>query len=134
MDEAAVREFIVRACPGTTVVDAGGDSYFFTDPEQKHPHATLVTSDAHDTASDLSRPGVFRLNVGVGKETFRSLFAAAGDGGHDFTALDRIMPHPVYGNMYWVCVLNPGPATSETVRALLTEAHAADLRRRVKQP
>ena len=35
-------------------------------------------------------------------------------GGHDFTALDRIMPHPVYGKMYWVCVLNPSDETFRT--------------------
>ena len=130
MDEATLREYILRTCPGTTVVDAGGDSYFFTDPQQMHPFATLVTSDAHDQASDLGRPGVFRLNIGVSKDTFRSLFGAAREAEHDFTALDRLLPHPVYGKMYWVCVLNPGPATAESVRGLLAEAYAADMKRR----
>jgi hypothetical protein len=132
MDEATIREYILRTCPGTTVVDAGGDSYFFTDPEQMHPFATLVTSDAHDQASNLGRAGVFRLNVGVSKSAFQALFGAATDAEHDFTTLDRIMPHPVYGKMYWVCVLNPGPATWESVRELLAEAYAADLRRHGK--
>src|ERR1700680_5092273 len=104
MDEATLREYIVRTCPGTTVVDASGDSYYFTDPEQKFPFATLVTSDAHDQASDLGRPGVCRLNIGVSKQTFATLFGAppaSGDGGgYDYTAIDRIMPHPVYGKMY----------------------------------
>jgi hypothetical protein len=130
MDEATLREYILRTCPGATVVDASGDSYYFTDPEQKFPFATLVTSDAHDQASNLGRPGVFRLNIGVSKSTFQSLFGAATEAEHDFTALDRLMPHPVYGKMYWVCVLNPGPATSEAVRGLLAEAYAADMRRR----
>jgi hypothetical protein len=129
MDEATIREYILRTFPGTTVVDAGGDSYFFTDPAQMHPYATLVTSDAHDQASNLGRPGVFRLNIGVSKGTFQSLFGTAGETEHDFAALDRLMPHPVYGKMYWLCVLNPGSATSATVRALLAEAYTADLRR-----
>ena len=47
MDETALREHILQTCPEATVVDAGGDSYFFTDPKQMHPFATLVTSDAH---------------------------------------------------------------------------------------
>jgi hypothetical protein len=34
----------------------------------------------------------------------------------DFTALDQIMPHPVYGQMFWVCVLNPSPETFEAVQ------------------
>lgn len=43
---------------------------------------------------------------------------------YDFTALDRVMPHPVYGRMYWVCVLNPSDETLETkVSPLLTEAY-----------
>ncbi|MBY0229048.1 MAG: hypothetical protein K2W96_07205 [Gemmataceae bacterium] len=129
MDEATVREHILRTCPGTTVIDAGGDSYFFTGPEQKHPFATLVTSDAHDQASDLGRPGVFRLNIGVGKARFQALFGTL-EAGHDWKALDRLMPHPVYAKMRWACVLNPGPATWETVKELLAEAHAADLRKR----
>src|SRR5438105_3437912 len=132
MDEATLREYILRTCPGTTVVDAGGDSYYFTDPEQMHPFATLVTSDAHDQASNLGRPGVFRLNIGVSKSTFQSLVGAAAEAEHDFTALDRPMPHPVYGKMYWVCVLNPGPATSEAVFGLIAEAYAADRRQRGK--
>ena len=129
MKEAEIREHILRTCPGTTVVDAGGDSYYFTDPKQMHPFATLVTSDAHDKVSDLDRAGVFRMNIGVSKDTFQALFGAAGEAEHDFTVLDRLLPHPVYGKMYWVCVLNPGPATSEVIRDLLTEAYIADLRR-----
>jgi uncharacterized protein DUF6194 len=34
------------------------------------------------------------------------------------------MPHPVYGRMLWVCVLNPSDETFETkVRQLLAEAY-----------
>ena len=136
MDEAAIREYLVTAFPDIGVTDASGDSYFFTDPEKMHPFATLVTSDAHDHVSNLNRPGVYRLNIGVGKQTFGNLFGpdrADTDGvGDDFTALDRILPHPVYGKMYWVCVLNPGPETFETVRGLLAEAYEAGMRRRAK--
>ncbi len=35
------------------------------------------------------------------------------------------MPHPVYGRMYWVCVLNPSKATfAKEVQGLLAEAYA----------
>jgi hypothetical protein len=126
----------MQTFPGVSVVDAAGGSFFFTDPEQKFPFATLVTSDEYDQASDLGRPGVFRLNVGVGKQTFATLLGAppaSGDGGgYDYTALDRIMPHPVYGKMYWVCVLNPSPGTFETVRGLLAEAYEAGMRQRAR--
>ena len=34
------------------------------------------------------------------------------------------MPHPVYGRMYWVCVLNPSDETFATkVQPLLAEAY-----------
>jgi hypothetical protein len=92
-----------------------------------------VTKDygEFDRASNLDRPGVFRLNVGVGRETYRSLFGprsggdAAGpaDAGHDFAALDRLLPHPVYAPQSWVCVLNPSAETFERVRPLLAEAY-----------
>jgi Family of unknown function (DUF6194) len=135
MDEASIREYLVTSFPDIGVTDASGDSYFFTDPEKKFPFATLVTSDAHDQVSDLSRPGVFRLNIGVSKQTFGNLFGLdrADTGGYDFTALDRIMPHPVYGKMYWVCVLNPSAGTFETVKGLLAEAYEAGMLRRPKQ-
>ena len=37
--------------------------------------------------------------------------------------MDKLMPHPVYGRMYWVCVLNPSESTFETIRPLLDEAY-----------
>ena len=136
MDEAWVREYLLASFADIGVTDAGGDSYFFTDPKKLHPFATLVTSDAHDQVSDLNRPGVYRLNIGVSKQTFGTLFgserADAGAGGFDFSTPDRLMPHPVYGKMYWVCVLNPGAATFEAVKGLLAEAHEAGVRKRSK--
>ena len=126
MDEASIRGYIVQTFPDISVVDGTGGAFFFTDPERKLPFATLVTSDEYDRASDLGRPGVFRLNVGVSKQTFAALFGApppGGEGGYDYTALDRILPHPVYGKMYWVCVLNPSETTFQAVRPLLAEAY-----------
>ena len=84
---------------------------------------TLVTSDLYDQFSNLNRPSIFRLNIGIGKQTFRSLFDE-NSSSYDFTALDQVMPHPVYGRMYWVCVLNPGDEMFETkVQQLLAEAY-----------
>ena len=33
------------------------------------------------------------------------------------------MPHPVYGWMSWVCVLNPSAETFKTMQPLLAEAY-----------
>ena len=135
MDQAAITTYITETFTGVDVV-ASGNSFFFHDPgrglpkDHRFPFATLVASDAYDPFSDLNRPGVFRLNVGVGKQTFQSLFGSVE--GHDFTALDRIMPHPVYGKMYWVCVLSPSATTFEAVKPLLAEAYERAARRHAK--
>src|SRR5690242_21855398 len=63
---------------------AWGDSFFIYDPNRdleetrRFPFATIVTQDygEFDNRSDLNRPGVFRLNIGVTKETFQKLFPA----------------------------------------------------------
>ena len=140
MDETSIREYIARTFAGVKVVDAMGASFFSYGPDHKFPFATLVTGDEHDQASNLSRPSVFRLNVGVSKQTFQSLFGSGSahsdeggpEGGYDFTALDCIMPHPVYGKMYWVCVLNPSEGTFKTVQELLVEAYDMAVRKRAK--
>ncbi|HXF62452.1 MAG TPA: DUF6194 family protein [Caldilineaceae bacterium] len=84
-------------------------------------------------APALNRPSVFRLNIGVSRATYRSLFGASssrrkiGDApetGYDFTALDQLMPHPIYRQANWVCVLNPSAETFQQVlRPLLDEAY-----------
>jgi hypothetical protein len=148
MDEAAIVRYITETFDGLDVVEASGDTFFFYDPGRKLPQnkrlpfATLVTSDKYDRASDLDRPSVFRLNVGVGRDTYRSLFGppppwpepgGAVATGHDFTALDQILPHPVYAPMSWVCVLNPSAATFQQVRTLLAEAYDLAVRRYPKR-
>lgn len=123
MTEAAIIQHLTGALSDVQMVPGDGAFFFFVGMEQMFPFATIVTSNAHDQASDLDREGVFRLNVGVSRETFRRLFPE--EATWDFTALDRLMPHPVYAGMHWVCVLNPSAATFETTgRPLLAEAHA----------
>jgi len=132
MDEAAITQYITDTFDGVEIVTASGDTFFFYGPTRKLPFATLVTNDDYDRASNLARPGIFRLNIGVKRDTYRSLFgpqpshpAEGGvvDTAHDFTLLDQLLPHPVYAPLSWVCVLNPGPATFNTVQPLLAEAH-----------
>jgi hypothetical protein len=80
-----------------------------------------------DNASNLDRPGIFRLNIGVSKKTFASLFGAEGQ--YDFTALDVLMPHPVYGQNHFVCVLNPSESTFDAIKPLLNEAYEIAVKR-----
>lgn len=127
MDAAAIATYITATFPQVETSEAFGYTFFFYGPDRMLPFATLAASDNdHDRVSNLDRPGVYRLNIGVGRKTFQSLFGAEGVvlGDHDFTALDRIMPHPEYAAQSFVCVLNPGQKTLETVQGLLAEAHA----------
>lgn len=100
------------------------------------PFATLIASDQeHDRFSDLDRPGVYRLNIGVSQETFQSLFGTAkvDPARYDYTALDVIMPHPEYAKQNFICVLSPGEATFEKVRLLLAAAHKIAAKRFARQ-
>ena len=134
MDEAAITQYILDTFADVETDAAMGYTFFFYGADHNLPFATLaIQDDEYDKASNLNRPAVFRLNIGVRKDTYRSLFGtqtptltAAGvvDTGHDFTVLDQILPHPVYAPQGWVCVLNPSPETFQTrVQSLLAEAY-----------
>jgi len=132
MDELSVVDYITRTFPAVETSTAFGYTFFYYSSERVLPFATLISTDQeYDHFSDLDRPGVFRLNIGISKRTFQSLFGAAiiDLNRYDFTALDLIMPHPEYARQHFVCVLSPGGATFEKVRTLLTEAYEIAARR-----
>ncbi len=142
VDQDQVVDFVARELEGTVVFVASeengapevawGDIFFFYDPdgitapEKRLPYATVVVNDypGFDELSELKRPGVFRVNAWVGKETFDRLVGTWDPSTIDHAALDRVIPHPVYGSQSWLSVLNPGPATEAVVEDLLVEAHA----------
>ena len=122
MTEDAITQHIIDMLAGGHFQIADDNTFFFHDGDDKFPFATIVTKDNEfDSASKLDRAGVFRLNVGVGKERFRALFGEE-PAAVDHSALDTLMPHPVYGKMYWVSVINPSAKTFETVKPLIAEA------------
>jgi len=137
MDSSSIAQYITSTFADIHPVAAWGEMSFFYNPGRKLPRgiyfATLKDKDGdNDRASELQRPGVFRLNIGVSKPTYRSLFgpqparpAAGGvvDTANDFTALDQLLPHPVYGWMSWVSVLNPSASTFNTIKPMLAEAY-----------
>jgi hypothetical protein len=86
----------------------------------------------NDSASNVNRPSIYRLNLGIARATFIEIFGSlpqrppAGQvvqTGHDFQQLDKIMPHPVYGWLAWIGVLNPSPVTFEKLKPLIEEAY-----------
>jgi hypothetical protein len=135
VDEAAILRYIAETYPDADIFTSGNGTYISCDAQTHWPNfATLVTSDEFDgetdekgtwfprSFSDLARPGVYRLNIGVSKATFD---AAVGNvKAPDYTALDTLMPHPVYAMQHWISVLCPSETTfQEIVKPLLAEAH-----------
>ena len=112
-----------------------GERGVFYNPDKKLPKGVYILTfkekdGPNDKASNVDREYVFRLNLGISKSTFSEMFGAipkrpaAGQivsTGHDFTRLDQITPHPVYGWMSWVAVLNPSTKTFEKLKPLIAE-------------
>lgn len=80
----------------------------------------------------LNRHGVYRISIGLKKETFMGMFGARPErpsAGNivkmdfDFTVLDIIIPHPVYAWMGCVCVLNPSDKTFENFKMMIQESY-----------
>jgi hypothetical protein len=122
-DPETITRYITTTFPDVDVVSIEGMRFFSLDPETHWPNfATLVWSDDSDQVSDLSRPGVFRLSIGLDRSTFERIAAAPSE--PDYTALDRVLPHPDYARQLWVAILNPSESTfTETVTPLLAIAH-----------
>lgn len=152
MDPDAIIQYVMDTFTGVEVVRptdglGAGDTFFYYDPQhdldpkRRFPFVTIVTKDYgdFDNTSHLNRPDVFRLNIGVSRDTFRALFGyAPGEDStesaeYDFAALDRLMPHPVYAPQSFVCVLNPSPETFESIKSLLAEAYSIVAARRSRR-
>lgn len=140
---AAVRDldgaFVLMPEPGGDAPEvAWGDAFFYYAPDGRipqnvQPYGTIVTKDyPDDTASDLEPAGRWRVNIHVDRATFRELTGE--EPRHltrprDFAADDVVLPHPVYGALGWIAVVNPGEETTDTVLRLLRAAHDAARRR-----
>jgi hypothetical protein len=151
MTRDEVIEYVTRELEGTLVVVASqedgapeaawGDTFFFYDPDhltapqKRFPYATIVVNDypGFDEASNLKRTGIYRVNVWVSRDTYERKTPAEDVSSIDYTVLDQVIPHPVYGPQSWLSVLNPGRVTEDTVKGLLAEAHDRGRHRYEKQ-
>ena len=116
-----------------------GEVSLFYNPAEALPSGvyfcTVKDHDgAHDTASHLDRPGVFRIALGLPHGRYEQLFgprpARPPKGGvvatgHDFTSTNVLMPHPVYAWMGWVQVLSPSEDTFAEMQPLFTASYDA---------
>ena len=132
IDESFITSYIMNTFENVETTVNLGYTFFFYRDDHMHAFATIAsTGNEYEKISNLDRPGVYRLNIGLRRETFQALF---GKGKidlspYDFTAVDTIMPHPEYSSQHFVCVLSPGEATFERIRPLLAEAYDVALNR-----
>jgi hypothetical protein len=146
MELSEVRRLLCR--DGVGVVEASGAFFFTYDPDGDLPQdrwlpfATIVTDDSSDSASDLSRPGGYRLNLGLTTSAYTSMFGPAPTErdehgvlrtGFDYTVADVVMPHPIYAVQHWVCVVNTSAATVERLRPLIDDAYDFAVRKHANQ-
>lgn len=88
-----------------------------------------------DTVSDLDAVGRWRLNIHVGRSAFTELTGEdprAATAVQDFTAVDTVLPHPVYRRQGWIAITNPGSETLTKAIQLLQQAHD-DAKRRAER-
>ena len=114
MDETTMPQYILDTFAGVETTDNFGYTFFFYGTDRMLPFATFIRADnPYDSVSNLDRPGVFRQNIGVSRQTFQSMFGTGKVdlSAYDLTAQDQIMPHTEYAAQHFVCVLNPGAVT-----------------------
>ncbi|WP_316015873.1 DUF6194 family protein [Roseobacter sp. HKCCA0434] len=138
MTPALLIEAIRRRHSDLVATDSWGETGLFLNPggglKRGVYVATVKTKDgANDRASALDRPGIFRLNIGVPPAVCEALFGRRPtrpsrrgivNTRHDFAATDTLTPHPVYGWMGWVAILNPSERRWPHLAELIDAAHA----------
>lgn len=132
IDESFITNYIKRTFENVEMAVNMGYTFFFYRDDQMHAFATIAsTGNEYEKISNLDRPGVYRLNIGLSRETFQAMFGRGkiDVSAHDFTALDTIMPHPEYSSQHFICVLSPSEATFEKLRPMLAEAYEVAMQR-----
>jgi hypothetical protein len=136
IDDSFVAHYITQTFANVETETNYGYTFYFYGSDHRLPFATLISTDnEYDCISNLDRPGIFRLNIGVSKQTFQSLFGMAPVDitNCDLTALDTVMPHPEYAPQSFICVLSPSEATFAHVRQWLAEAYDISVQRQARR-
>jgi Family of unknown function (DUF6194) len=132
-----LQNLILESYPGLNSLDTYGEKSFFYNPENLLTKgiyfATLKEKDGpNDKASDLNREGVFRLNLGISKQSYEKLFGTKPkrppkggivDTGHDFKEFNKITPHPIYAWLHWIAILNPDDDSMSQIKELMDETY-----------
>ena len=137
MKSQEILNYCLENLDGTVLVNSWGEKGIFYNPDNKLKRGiyilTIKEKDGeNDKSSKLDRENIYRVNLGVRKETFCSMFGSIpkrpAKGGivdmdYDFTQTDKMIPHPVYAWMSWICSINPSKETFEELKPLIAEAY-----------
>lgn len=138
MNPEEILQYCLAHLEGAVLVESWGEKGIFYNPGNVLRRGVYVLTvkekdGENDNASALDRPGIYRVNFGLRRDTFARLFGALpkrpakGEAvamDFDFSALDMLLPHPVYAWMGWACVLNPSAETFESLKPYISEAYA----------
>ena len=144
---ATISNYLLTTFNDLKSLDAWGETSFFYNPGNLRPRGcyfcTIKERDGeNDKASALDRKDVFRFNFGVARETFLKLFGTIPKrppkrgvikGIYDFTQSDILCPHPVYGWMCWVAIINPSRESFNQLKELLHESYQLILQKHKKK-
>jgi hypothetical protein len=124
MIQADVEAF-VEALENVQREENYGYVFYFVGEDHRLPFTTIAETDnEYENVSQLSREGVYRVNIGVSKATFDSLVGSADMEKMDYAALNVFMPHPDYAKQHFVCILNPSGENETTTKRLIVEAYS----------
>lgn len=132
-----ILRYCLETMDGVVLVDSWGEQGVFYNPGGRLKRGVYVLTvkekdGANDKSSGLDREGIFRVNLGLRRSTFARLFGplpqrpAKGctvDMDCDFSSINVLLPHPVYGWMGWACVLSPSEERFEEWKPLIWEAY-----------
>ena len=143
MNPAEIVSTLTTRLPGVVPKSSWGETSLFYNPGHRLPNGvyfcTIKDHDgANDKASQLDRPGVYRVAIGIENPTYVRLFGpkpkrpekgGVVDLPFDFKRTASLMPHPVYAWMGWAQILSPDRELFEEIYPLISEAHAIAVRK-----
>jgi hypothetical protein len=133
MNQAEYEAFIA-ALENVEREESFGYSFFFVGDDHRLPFVTIASSDNDfDNVSNLNRNGVFRLNIGISKGTFKKLITESSSDPVDYSVLNVFLPHPHYAAQHFICILNPSGENIEVTKKLIEEAHSIATARRQRK-
>lgn len=147
INPAFISNYLLEAFKDLVVMNSWGETSFFYNPNNLEPRGTYLCTikendGENDRASALHRDNTFRFNFGISKPTFLELFNSIPSrppkggiitGAYDFTELDILCPHPVYGWMCWVAIINPSETSFKVLEHLLLESYQLALKKHQKK-